>query len=84
MMTELEILCEYIRKEIGYQGQLLPDVDLLEAHILDSFNVVQLAIFIQDHFKIEFEAEDLVRTNLATLGGMVALIGRRRVTNGQQ
>ena len=81
MLTVFEILCDYIRKEVGYEGQLLPDVDLLEAHILDSFNVVQLTIFIQDHFKVELEAEDVVRTNLATLGGMVALIERRRVTS---
>ena len=83
MVTDLEILCDYIRNEIGYQGQLTPDVDLLEAHILDSFNVVQLAVFVQDHFQIELEAEDLVRINLATLADIVALIGKRKAVNGQ-
>lgn len=82
-MTDLEILCDYIRNEIGYQGQLAPDVDLLEAHILDSFNVVQLAVFVQDHFQIELEAEDLVRVNLATLANLVALIDKRKAVNGQ-
>lgn len=84
MVSEFETLCGYIRNEIGYQGELLPDVDLLETHILDSFNVVQLAVFIQQHFQIELEAEDLVRTNLSTLRGMVSLIDRRKATSAKQ
>ncbi len=78
MSTELEILREHIRNEMGYKGELSPDVDLFEGKILDSFNIVELAMFIQDRFKIELEAEDLVRANLATLANMVSLIGRRK------
>jgi acyl carrier protein len=77
-MTELEILCDYIRTEIGYNGQLDLDVDLLESKILDSFSIVQLAVFIQYRFGIELEPEDLVRANLAKLSSMIALIGKRR------
>ena len=77
MATTLDVLRDYIRTEVGYQGELDPHVDLLETHILDSFNVVQLAIFIQNHFEIELEAEDLVRSNLSTLAGMVTLVDGR-------
>lgn len=84
MATELQDLCDFIRTEIGYEGQLDPEVDLLETHILDSFNVVQLAMFIQDHFRIELEAEDLVRANLATLVHMIDLIRKKKTaTNGR-
>ena len=83
MATELEILCDYVKNEIGYNGPLSPDVDLLDTHILDSFNVVEVAMFIQERFKIELEAEDLVRSNLATLSSMVALIDKRRTAGGQ-
>ena len=78
MATELEVLQEYIRKEVGYKGDLDPDADLLERKILDSFEVVELAMFIQDRFEIELDAEDLVRVNLAKLSSMVDLIGRKR------
>ena len=78
MTDTLGVLCDYIRRETGYKGDLSPDVDLLEEKILDSFNVVELAMFIQERFAIELEADDLVRANLAKLSSMVALIDRRQ------
>lgn len=77
-MTDLQILSEYIRNETGYQGELDPDLDLLEKQILDSFNVVQWAMFIQDRFKLELEAEDLVRDNLSSFSRVLALIESKR------
>ena len=78
MSTELEILQEWIRKETGYKGQLSVDADLLEAKILDSFNIVELALFIQDQFQIELDPEDLVSANLARLSSMLNLINEKR------
>lgn len=76
--NEQDALTEFIRQEIGYAGELSPDKDLLEAQILDSFNIVQLAAFVQQRFEIELEAEDLVRTNLATLASIAALVRRKK------
>lgn len=83
MATELEILCDYIRTEMGYEGVLDPDADLLEAKILDSFSIVELAVFIQERFQIELEAEDVVRTNLSTLSSMISLIKMRKSVENQ-
>lgn len=81
MATELRILTEYLRDEMGYDGEVAPDTDLLEAGILDSFTIVQTAVFIQEQFDIELEAEDLVRANLSTLSNMVALIDKQRLAS---
>jgi acyl carrier protein len=78
LSEDFEILVEYIRGETGHTGALDPDVDLLEAGVLDSFNIVTLAMFAQERFGVEFEAEDLVRDNLARLSSLVALIQSRR------
>lgn len=80
-MTELEILRSYIKSETGYDGELSPGVDLLELHILDSFSIVQLAMFVQERFDIELEAEDLVRDNLSKLCSVIALIGKKKAAN---
>jgi acyl carrier protein len=74
----LEALTGFIRQDIGYAGDLDSDKDLLESQILDSFNIVQLAAFVQQRFELELEAEDLVRTNLATLAGIAALVRRKQ------
>ena len=83
MATELEILCDYIRSETGYEEELTPNVDLLKSQILDSFSIVKLALFIQERFKIELEAEDVVRENLDNLSSIVALIERKRGASWQ-
>ena len=58
MDAELGEIADYIRREMAYEGDIGPDVDLLEEQILDSFSIVQVAMFIQEHFEIELEAED--------------------------
>jgi len=83
MRDEIEILSEYVRNESGYKGDVDPEADLLEAKILDSFSVVQLVMFVQERFAVEFEAEDLTRDNLATLSNIVALIDKRKAPGGK-
>jgi acyl carrier protein len=78
MTTELDALREFIRAETSYKGELDIDLDLMEAKVLDSFNVVVLATFIQDRFDVELEAEDLVRANLCKLSSMLLLIEKKR------
>ena len=78
MSSEIEILTDYIRTEMSYSGPLDPKMDLLEEKVLDSFSIVQMAVFIQDKFEVELDANDLVRENLSTLSSMVELIKKRR------
>ena len=78
MKEELKVLTDYIRDELGYDGPLDADVDLLEEQILDSFSVVQMVVEIQEVFGIEFEPEELVRENLSSLSSMLALISKHK------
>ena len=80
MTSGLQVLSGYIRDETGYEGELSPDLDLLEKHILDSFNIVQWAMFIQEEFNIELEPEELVRDNLCSLSRVIALVESKRQT----
>lgn len=78
MSQELQTLIDYIREETGFSGPIAADDDLLEAGVLDSFNIVSLAMFAQERFGVEFEAEDMSRENLARLSALVALIRLRK------
>ena len=80
MSGESEILVNFIRTETGYAGALNPDDDLLTSGILDSFNIVSLAVFVQEKFGVEFDGEDMVRDNLASLSRLVALIREKRAS----
>jgi len=78
MDNPLDTLREFIRDEIGYDGEIDPDTDLLESKILDSFNVVEMAGFVQERFGLELDGDDLVRENFSSLSALLALIERRR------
>ena len=69
---------DYVRKETGCSRTIVADEDLLASEILDSFNIVSLAVFAQETFGVEFEADELVRDNLARLSNLVALVRRKR------
>jgi acyl carrier protein len=84
MKTVLEILKDYIKDELGFLGEIDPEEDLLDAKILDSFSIVQIAMFIQDHFGFELEAEEVVRSNLGSLSSMVELINKREIKGIQE
>ena len=77
-MTDMQILIDYIRNESGYKGEIDPDLDLLEKQILDSFSIVQWAMFVQEHFQVEFEAEELTRDNLVSISRVMALVNSKR------
>ena len=80
MSEMIKVLSDYIRSESGYTGELDPDADLLETKVLDSFSIVQLAVFVQEQFGVELEADDLTRANLASISSIVKLIERRKAT----
>jgi len=80
MSSEIEILAEYIRAESGHTGAISPDQDLLEAGILDSFSIVSLAMFAQERFGVEFDGDEIVRDNLASIAALVSLIRRKQST----
>lgn len=78
-MTNIaEILTDYIKTEMSYDGDIGLDMDLLEERILDSFSIVQTAMYLQEQFDIELEADELVRENLSTLSSMVALVESKK------
>jgi acyl carrier protein len=74
---KIAILKEYLRVEIGCDEEIDPDIDLLESRILDSYSIVQMAVFIQERFEVELDADDLVRANLSRLSAMAALIEKK-------
>ncbi len=77
MSETIQKLVDYIRNEIGYDGRLDHDADLLDEEILDSFSVVEIATYIQTNFEVELSGDDLVRENFSSLSSMAALITKR-------
>lgn len=50
------------------------NIDLLTNGIIDSFDVVNIVAGLEEKFKIEIEAEDIVPEHFATISAIVNLV----------
>lgn len=55
-------------------GNLKDDTELKESGILDSMSTLKLVAFLEERFKIEFEADDLEPGNLSTITSLERLV----------
>jgi acyl carrier protein len=55
-------------------SNLTDDTELKESGILDSLSTLKLVSFLEDTFKVEFEANDLDAGNLASLASIEKLV----------
>lgn len=72
-----ETLRKVIIDQLGYTGSpdvLTTDYELLDSDVIDSLGILSLVSFIEDHWSIEIDDEQLVPDSFATLGAMTALV----------
>lgn len=68
----------------GNPGQLTEDYGLIENGVVDSLGLFMLVSFIEDQFGFQFELQELIPENFATIGAMVKLIRRKRAASSDQ
>jgi acyl carrier protein len=56
---------------------LTDDTELKESGILDSLSTLKLVTFLEEHFHIELEANDLDAGNLASVASIARLVGTK-------
>jgi acyl carrier protein len=78
MTTPRETILTFIHDQIGFDGPVDPEADLIEDQILDSFNIIELALFVEQSFGIELQAEDVNRENFCRIVAIEALIEKRK------
>lgn len=81
MSTEMTMrLTEYIAAEILRQPSraIKPDEPLLTSGLIDSFHLVDLALFVEDNFGVHIDDSELNASTFDTLDGLVALIQSRQ------
>ena len=73
-------LSEYIAVQILKQPnrKISPDEALISEGLIDSFSLVDLAIFVEDNFRVKIDDTELNADTFDTLGQLVELIERRQ------
>jgi acyl carrier protein len=65
-----------ILKQPGYH--IAPTDALISSGLIDSFNLVDLALFIEDHFDVRIDDTELNAETFDTLDQLIGLIQERR------
>jgi acyl carrier protein len=73
-------LTEYLANEILRQpGRVIkPDEALLSSGLIDSFHLVDLALFVEDNFGVHIDDSELNASTFDTLDGLIAFIQSRQ------
>ncbi len=77
--TVVGLVCEHLRRTLpAASSQALgADTPLLEGGLLDSLGILQLTLFLGEHFGVEIEDTDFVPEHFATIRDVAALILRK-------
>jgi acyl carrier protein len=78
------VINDYISSELVRDTELLPladDTSLLESGILDSLSLLQLVVFLEEHFGITVGDADLLPENFASVNTICAYLKAREPEN---
>ncbi len=73
-------LTEYLTKDILKQPgrELQPDEALLTSGLINSFHLVDLALFVEDNFGVHIDNSELNASTFDSLSGLIALVQSRQ------
>ncbi len=73
-------LADYLSKEILNQPNraIQPGEALLSSGLIDSFHLVDLALFVEDNFGVHIDDSELNASTFDSLNGLVSLIQSRQ------
>jgi acyl carrier protein len=64
---------------LGYDQNSLPrDQSLVELGILDSFGVIELIEFLEEHWQISIKDEEVTRERMGSINKMARLVAEKR------
>ena len=79
-MVEKELLKKYLFGELSKGVKIYDwndDESLLETGIIDSLNIIQLLVFIEEKFGVKIGDDDLSPDNFENLNSLVTLIRKK-------
>jgi acyl carrier protein len=81
-MTPEEIIRNHIAKDILFNNKGYPysdEASFLENGIIDSMNVMELLMFVEETFKLEVADEEIVPDNFDSVSKIVTFVRRKTV-----
>lgn len=74
MMSAKQTIRDFLSTLTQREIQIGDDDSLLATKLLDSLKVIELIVFLESHFNLEFDSDDLTPDNLDTINALIGLL----------
>jgi len=79
-MIDKQVIRDFLMTLVGKDVKFGDDDSLLTNQLIDSLNVANLIVFLQETFKVTFENDDLTPENLDTVNAITGFLERQVVS----
>lgn len=67
----------FLESGLADTTELSEDTDLFELGLLDSLKIVSLVVFVEEHFRLSLDYDDLTEEHLGSIGAIADLVVRK-------
>jgi acyl carrier protein len=78
-MIEKQIIRDFLKMLTKKDLQILDDDSLLTTKLLDSLSIAELVTFLESHYQITLDSNDLTPDNLDSINAIVRFLERKGI-----
>jgi len=78
-MIEKQEIRDFLTTLASKDVRIGDEDSLLAARLLDSLKVAELVVFLESHYKVSFDADDLIPDNLDSINAIASFLERKGV-----
>jgi acyl carrier protein len=82
-MIERKVIRDFLTTLAAKNIRLRDDDSLLAAKALNSLMVAELVVFLESHYQVTFDSDELTAENLDTINSIASLLERKGATDSQ-
>jgi acyl carrier protein len=79
-MVEKQVIRDFLITLADRDVRIGDDDSLLATKLLDSLKVAELIVFLEDHYQVAFDSDELTPDNLDTINAIAGLLERKGVS----
>jgi len=76
-MFDKQVIRDFLTTLANKDIRIGDDDSLLATRLLDSLKVVELVLFLESHYQMTFDSDELIPDNLDTINAIVSLLERK-------
>ena len=79
-MIEKQEIRDFLTTLVNKDVRIGDEDSLLATRLLDSLKIIELVTFLESHYKVTFDSDELIPDNLDTINAIVGLLERKGVS----